>query len=67
MVDLKAFYKQEKLFQYKILKEILPDKKRAIHINNIIFWLKKGETKTYALSKNWTAKKNKNKLSFINI
>jgi len=67
LVDLKAFCKQEKLFQYKILKEILPDKKRAIHINNIIFWLKKGETKTYALSKNWTAKKNKNKLSFINI
>ena len=34
-MNLEAFYKQDKILQYKILKEIIPDKKRNIQINNI--------------------------------
>ncbi len=66
LLVLKPFYKQDKIFQYRILKEVLPDKKRAVHINGIISWLKKGKEKSYLLSKNWTIKKSKNELVFIN-
>ena len=44
--------------QYKILKEVLPDKKRAIQINNLFNWLKDNKNKSYVISKQWIAKKN---------
>ncbi len=65
VINLKAFYKQDNIFQYKILKEILPDKKRAVQINNIFSWLGDKKSKKYILSKAWTAKKYKQKLYFI--
>lgn len=58
MMDLKAFYRQDKILQYKILKEVLPDKKRAIQINNLFNWLKDNKNKSYVISKQWIAKKN---------
>ena len=67
VVNLKKFNIQEKIIQYKILKEILPDKKRAIQINNITLWLKDKKSKIYYLSKNWIAKKNNKQLSFVAI
>ena len=67
IVNLKKFNIQEKIIQYKILKEILPDKKRAIQINNITLWLKDNKSNIYYLSKNWIAKKNNKQLSFVAI
>ena len=64
-VNLKAFYKQDKILQYKILKEILPDKKRAIQINNIFNWLKDNKNKCYIISKQWIVKKNIKTVKFI--
>ena len=63
-MNLKAFYKQDKLLQYKILKEIIPDKKRAIQINNVFNWLKDSKSKSYIISKQWTVKKNKKFVKF---
>ena len=57
VLNLRAFYRQENILQYKILKEILPDKKRAVQINNIFVWLKDKESKKYVISKIWVAKK----------
>ena len=57
MINLKVFYKQDKLLQQKILKELIPDKKRAVQISNIFIWLKDKENKSYVISKLWTAKK----------
>lgn len=65
VLNLIAFCKQDKIIQYKTLKEILPDKKRAIQINSIFSWLKDKESKKYNLSKNWIAKKDKKQLTFI--
>ena len=64
-VNLKAFYKQDKILQYKILKEILPDKKRSVQINNIFMWLKDKKNKNYTISKQWTVKKNIKSIKFI--
>ena len=64
-VNLKAFYRQDKILQYKILKEILPDKKRAVQINNIFVWLKDKKSNKYVISKIWVAKKYGQKLSFV--
>lgn len=65
IVNLKSFNRQEKIIQYKILKEIIPDKKRAVQINNITAWLKDKDSKTYNLSKIWIAKKDNKQLKFI--
>lgn len=65
IINLKAFYKQDKILQYKILKEILPDKKRAIQLNNIFSWLKDDKNKSYTISKNWIAKKNRKTIKFV--
>lgn len=65
VLNLRAFYRQENILQYKILKEILPDKKRAVQINNIFIWLKDNESKKYIISKIWTAKKFGQKLYFV--
>ncbi len=65
ILNLKAFYRQDKILQYKILKEIIPDRKRAVQINNIFSWLKDKDSKKYVLSKTWIAKKYGQKLSFI--
>lgn len=67
IVNLKAFYRQDRILQYKILKEIIPDKKRAIQINNIFSWLKDKDSKKYILSKMWIAKKYGQKLNFLPI
>ena len=67
IMNLKAFYKQEKILQYKILKEILPDKKRAIQINNIFNWLKDNKNKSYTISKQWIAKKNIKSVKFTKL
>ncbi len=66
-IDLKAFYKQDKLLQQKILKELLPDKKRAIQVNNIFVWLKDNDNKSYTISKKWIAKKSKKYLRIYKI
>ncbi len=65
ILNLRAFYRQENILQYKILKEILPDKKRAVQINNIFVWLKDKESKKYVISKIWIAKKFGQKLYFV--
>ena len=65
ILNLRAFYRQESILQYKILKEILPDKKRAVQINNIFVWLKDKESKKYIISKIWIAKKFGQKLYFV--
>ncbi len=65
VLNLRAFYRQENILQYKILKEILPDKKRAVQINNIFTWLKDKESKKYVISKIWVAKKSGQKLYFV--
>ena len=67
IVNLQAFNRQDKIIQYRILKEIIPDKKRAIQINNIISWLKDKESKNYNLSKIWIVKKDNKQLKFISI
>lgn len=64
-INLKAFYKQDKILQYKILKEILPDKKRAIQINNVFNFLKDKKNKSYTISKQWIAKKSTKFVKFI--
>lgn len=64
-LNLSQFTSCDKLLQYKILKEILPDKKRSVQINNIIFWIKNGKTKQYVLSKFWiVTKSKKNRIIF---
>ena len=64
-MNLKAFYRQDKLLQYKILKELLPDKKRSVQINNIFDWLKDTKNKKYTISKQWIIKKNPKFIKFI--
>lgn len=64
IVDLKPFSRLENIFKYRVLKEILPDKKRSVHINNIISWINDNKSKEYILSKFWIAVKNKEKINF---
>ncbi len=67
IINLPAFSRCEQIMKYKILKEILPDKKRAVHINNIIDWLNNKQLKKYTLSKFWIATKTKDKVIFKQI
>ncbi|MBR4632504.1 MAG: tRNA lysidine(34) synthetase TilS [Elusimicrobia bacterium] len=64
VLNLRSFYKQDNILRYKILKEILPDKKRTVQLNNLFTWLKDKESKKYILSKNWIAKKYRQNLYF---
>ena len=64
VLNLRNFYKQDNILRYKILKEILPDKKRTVQLNNLFTWLKDKESKKYILSKNWIAKKYRQNLYF---
>ena len=66
-INLNTFKKQDKTLQYKILKEIFPDKKRAVHINQVINWLADGKNNNYVLSKKWNLKKNKQLFTVINL
>ncbi|MEA5000920.1 MAG: tRNA lysidine(34) synthetase TilS [Endomicrobiaceae bacterium] len=63
-IKLHPFLRTEEILKYRILKEILPDKKRAVHINNIITWLSDKKSKRYTLSKLWIAVKTKDKIVF---
>ncbi|MFA7074600.1 MAG: tRNA lysidine(34) synthetase TilS, partial [Endomicrobiaceae bacterium] len=38
-IDLKPFFRLENIFKYRVLKEIMPDKKRSVHMNNIVSWI----------------------------
>lgn len=64
IIDLNAFHKQDKLLKYKILKELLPDKKRAVQINNLFVWLKDKKSKDYRISKEWITRKSSKYLKF---
>lgn len=64
-VNLTAFNRQEKIMQFKILKEIIPDKKRSVHINQVIDWLADGKSKSYNLSKDWMIKKSHKSAAFV--
>lgn len=66
-INLQAFNRQDKTMQYKILKEIIPDKKRAVHINQVMDRLKDDKSKKYILSKNWEIKKTKKYATFVKI
>lgn len=66
-INLNAFKRQDKIMQFKILKEIIPDKKRSVHINQIIDWLTDGNNKNYNLSKEWLLKKSSKNFIFINL
>ncbi|MBQ3835454.1 MAG: tRNA lysidine(34) synthetase TilS [Elusimicrobia bacterium] len=66
-VNLDTFNRQDKILQYKILKEIIPDKKRAVHINQVINWLADGKNKNHNLSKEWMLKKSVKNFSFVNL
>ncbi len=63
-VDILPFKRTDDILKFRILKEILPDKKRAIHIKNIINWILNKGTKEYTLSKICTIKKNKKRFIF---
>lgn len=63
-IKLAAFSRCEEILKYRILKEILPDKKRAIHVNNIINWITDKKSKQYILSKFWIAVKTKERIIF---
>ncbi len=64
-INSKAFNRQDTILQYKILKEIIPDKKRAVNINQVIDWLADGESKNYILSKDWKIKKSYKSAAFV--
>ncbi len=66
-VNLNAFKLQQKIMQFKILKEIIPDKKRAVHISQVIDWLADGKSKSYILSKDWNIKKSRKYFTFSNL
>jgi len=67
IINLQAFSRQDNIIQYRILKEVIPDKKRAIQLNNINLWLKDKKSKVYNLSKIWIVKKDNKKLKFISV
>jgi len=58
-LNIKTFSKKSKFLQYMILREILPDKKRAVQIKSIIKFINDKKQLNYKLSKNWSAVKTK--------
>jgi tRNA(Ile)-lysidine synthase len=63
-VELLPFKRTDNILKFRILKEILPDKKRAVHIKTVIDWILNKETKEYELSKICTIKKSKKRFIF---
>lgn len=65
ILNSKTFSKKSKFLQYMILREILPDKKRAVQIKNIIKFINDKKQSNYKLSKSWSAVKTKQNVAFI--
>lgn len=63
-VDILPFKRTDDILKFRILKEIIPDKKRAVHIKTVIDWILNKEKKEYELSKICTIKKNKKTFIF---
>ena len=64
IVDILPFKRIDDILKFRILKEIIPDKKRAVHIKTVIDWILNRETKEYELSKICKIKKNKKRFIF---
>ena len=64
ILNLKSFLKKDEFLQYEILRELLPDKKRAIQIKSIIKFIKDKKQPNYELSKYWSASKTKQNIIF---
>ena len=64
IVDILPFKRTDDILKFRILKEIIPDKKRAVHIKTVIDWILNKESKEYELSKICTIKKNKKTFIF---
>ena len=63
-VEILPFKRMDDILKFRILKALLPDKKRSIHIKTVINWILNKETKEYELSKICSIKKNKKTLVF---
>ena len=63
-VELLPFKRTDDVLKFRILKDIIPDKRRALHIKTVIDWILNKETKEYELSKICTIKKSKQKFVF---
>lgn len=63
-LNFKNFLKKDIFLQYTVLREIMPDKKRAIQIKNILKFINDKKQIKYELSKTWSITKTKQNIIF---
>ena len=66
ILNFKSFSKKDNFLQYAILREIVPDKKRAVQIKNILKFINDKKQSNYKLSKIWSVTKTKQNIVFKN-
>ena len=66
VLNFKSFLKKDSFLQYAVLREILPDKKRAIQIKSILKFINDKKQLHYKLSKYWSVTKTKQNIVFKN-
>lgn len=63
-LNFKNFSKKDIFLQYAVLREIMPDKKRAVQIKNILKFINDKKQTNYKLSKIWSITKTKQNIIF---
>jgi len=63
-LDLKRFFRYNKLIQPRILKEVLPEKRSAAQIERLRAWMSLPSPKAMVFSRSWIVEKNLHRLVF---
>jgi tRNA(Ile)-lysidine synthase len=64
VLDLKCFFRYNKIIQPRILKEILPEKRSAAQIERLRAWMSLPSPRAYVFSRSWLVEKNKHHMIF---
>jgi len=65
LLDLKMFLRYNETIRFRILKNLLPQKKYNVHINTIMRKILLSDTSVYRLSASWVFKIKLGKVCFI--
>jgi tRNA(Ile)-lysidine synthase len=64
LLDLKVFFRYNKIVQARIIKEILPEKRTWPQVERLREWISEGKNDLFILSGAWIVKRKNNRLQF---
>ena len=65
LLDLKRFILYNDIIKYRILLEIMPEKRSFVQVERLLDWIKNSNKKIITFSRQWRIEKNNKKLIFL--